>query len=350
MGIEDDVRSYIARGYDPQQLIQLGFKKSTVYKVYAEQKPTTSVAGQAMWSAQGISFNRGIDGRYLPQETATIGFTVVNQSPSDMYVFRAGVQPEWLERHLGTGQSEWLTQDGTFLLRPNQGRAFRLRMEVPGDLVLGQYDLRFGIEGQFLTPHAPAFNSAFGPTPCPQWTEPVVFRVQYPLRQSAFVSHSTSNMSLIRQLDNSLDNFGIRCVVAEDIKTPGQDLHEKFYHHIDESSLFLAILTSEAVMSQMVIDEVNYAIRKRKAGIYLVEEGAGINLPVEWASQFSRNWPPEKFVAVVLEAIENIQKQGTTYASSSFTSGAILVGLAAFFIGLAAGKSSKEPKPQGQAR
>lgn len=341
MGIEDKVRSYLAEGYTPQQIIrQFGLKKSTVYKVYSEQKLTTALVTPMLWSAQGISLDRGLDGRYLPGEIAIISFNLVNQSPSDLYVVKAGVQPEWLQMHLGTGRSEWRAQDGTFMLRPNERRAFRFNIEVPSDLVLGEYDLRFGIEGQFLSPHLAASIYRDSVSYYPEWTDPIVIRVQYPLTHKVFVSHSTKNMSLVRQLDNSLENYGIHCTIAEDINEPGQDLHEKFYHYIDASSFFLGLLTHEAVMSPIVIDEVNYAIQKRKPGIYLVEEGADIPLPVEWASQFSRYWPIDRFVSVVLEAIDNIQKRGSTY-KSDFPSGAVIAALAAFFIGLAAGRSNK---------
>jgi len=341
MGIEDEVRSYLTRGYNPQQIIrQFGFKKSTVYKVYNEQKSSIALVTQASWSAKNISFDRGLDGRYLPGETATIRFNLINQSPSDLYVVRAGVQPEWLQMHLGTGQSEWLVQDGTFMLRPNERRAFRFNIEVPDDLALDEYDLRFGMEGQFLSPNVAVSSYRYSPAYYPEWTDPIVFRVQYPLTHTVFVSHSTKNMSLVRQLDNSLENYGIQCIIAEDIKEPGQDLHEKFYHYIDVSSFFLGLLTHEAVMSQIVIDEVNYALEKRKPGIYLVEEGADIQLPVEWSSQFSRCWPIDRFVTVVLEAIDNIQKRGTTY-KSNFPFGAVIAVLVAFFVGLAVGRSNK---------
>jgi hypothetical protein len=175
------------------------------------------------------------------------------------------------------------------------------------------------------------------------WTDPIVFHVQYPLTHTVFFSHSTSNMSLVRQMDNSLENFGVHCIIAEDINEPGRDLYDKFYHYIDESSFFLGLLTREAVMSQTVIDEVNYALTKNKPGIYLVEEGTEIRLPVEWASQFSRGWPIERFVVIILDAIENIRKRGMGQ-SNNFPSGAVIAALAAFFLGLAAGRSDGEPK------
>lgn len=344
MGIEDEVRSYLARGYNPQQIIrEFGFKKSTVYKVYSEQKLTTALVTPTLWSAQSISLDRGIDGRYLPGEIATISFNLVNQSPSDLYVVKAGVQPEWLQTYLGTGQSGWLAQDGTFMLRPNERRAFRFGIEVPDDLSLGEYNLRFGIEGQFLSPHVAVSSYRYNASYYLEWTDPIVFRVQYPLTHTVFASHSTKNMSLVRQLDNSLENYGIHCIIAEDIKEPGQYLPDKFYHYIDVSSFFLGLLTHEAVMSQNVIDEVYYALEKGKPGIYLVEEGTDIQLPVEWAAQFSRHWPIEKFVTVVLEAIDNIKKRDTTY-QSGFPSGAVIAALAAFFVGLATGKSNKGSK------
>jgi hypothetical protein len=342
MGIEDDIRSYLAEGYTPQQIIrQFDFKKSTVYKVYSEQKSSTALVTPASWSAQNISFDQGPDGRYLPGETATIRFNLINQSPSDLYVARTGIQPEWLQGHLGRGQSEWSVQEGTFLLRPNEKRAFRFAIEVPDDLLLGEYDLRFGVEGQFLSPLATVSSYQHSSSYYPEWTEPIVFRVQYPLTHTAFVSHSTKNMSLVRQLDHSLENYGIHCIIAEDIKEPGRDLHEKFYHYIDASSFFLGLLTHEAVMSQIVIDEVNYALAIKKPGIYLVEHGADIQLPAEWASEFSRYWPIDKFAAVVLEAIESIQQRVTSSRSKNFPAGAVVAALVAFFTGLAVGKSGK---------
>jgi len=297
---------------------------------------TTNWVRPALWSAEGISFDRGIDGRYLPGDAATIGFNLVNQSPSDLYVVKAGVQPEWQQMHLGTGRSEWVAQEGSFLLHPGDRRAFRLRIEVPNDIALGEYDLKFGIEGQFLSAPVPQY----GPSSPPAWTDPIIFRVQYPLTHTVFFSHSTSNISLVRQLDSSLENFGVHCIIAEDIREPGRDLHDKFYHYIDASSFFLGLLTREAVMSQIVIDEVNYALTKGKLGIYLIEDGTEIQLPVEWASKFSRDWPVEQFVGVVLEAIENIRKRGMTQ-SNNFPSGAVIAALATFFLGLAAGKSGK---------
>lgn len=342
MGIEDDIRSYLAEGYTPQQIIrQFDFKKSTVYKVYNEQKSSTALLTQASWSAQNISFDRGLDGRYLPGETAIIRFNLINQSSSDLYVARTGIQPEWLQGHLGRGQSEWLVQEGTFLLRPNERRAFRFAIEVPDDLLLGEYDLRFGVEGQFLSPLVTVSSYQHGSSYYPEWTEPIVFRVQYPVTHTVFVSHSTKNMSLLRQLDRSLENYGIHCIIAEDIKEPGRDLHEKFYHYIDVSSFFLGLLTHEAVMSQIVIDEVNYALATKTPGIYLVEHGANIQLPAEWASEFSRYWPIDTFVTVVLEAIESIQQRVISSRSKDFPVGAVAAALVAFFVGLAIGKSGK---------
>jgi hypothetical protein len=345
MGIEDEIRSYLAQGYTPQQIIhQFEFKKSTVYKVYNEQKLSTASVTLAPWSVQDISFNRGLDGRYLPGETATIRFTLINHSPSDLYVVRTGIQPEWLQGHLGRGESEWLAKEGTFLLRPNERRAFRFVIEVPDDLILGEYDLRFGIEGQFLSPLATVSSYQYSSSYYPEWNEPIVFRVQYPVTHTVFVSHSTKNMSLVRHLERSLENYGIRCIIAEDIKETGRDLHEKFYHYIDASSFFLGLLTHEAVISQIVIDEVNYALATNKPGIYLVEEGADIQLPVEWASQFSRYWSIDKFVTVVLEAIESIQQRVTSFRSTNFPVGAVAAALVAFFVGLAIGKSGKGPE------
>ncbi len=344
MGIEDDIRSYLASGYNPQQIIrQFSCKKSTVYKVYNEQKMSTTLVASASWSVQEISFDKGIGGRYLPGETATIRFNLVNEAPSDLYVSRTGIQPEWMEVHLGVGCSQWLSQDNTFLLRPNETRPFRFSMEVPSDLILGEYDIRFGMEGQFMSPPSAYSNRSYSSPHYTDWTAPVVFRVQHPVTHTIFVSHSTENTFLVRQLDSSLENYGVHCIVAEDIKEPGQNLRKKFHHYIDVSNFFLGLLTKEAVMSPIVIDEVDYAIETNKPGIYLVEKGTNLQLPVEWASQFSRNWPIDKLVTVVLEAMENIQNRGG-YQTNNFPVGQVVAALAAFFIGLGAGRSDKGSK------
>lgn len=338
MGIEDEIRSYIARGYTPQQIIgNLNFKKSTVYKVYSEDKMRTSAVTPSMWSAEAISLDRGLDGRYLPGDTATVGFSVVNRSPSDLYMTKAGVQPEWMERYLGFGSSEWVVQEGSVLLRPGERRVFRVPIEIPAHLSLGEYNLRFGIEGQFLSMGMPQY----GPGAPPLWTDPLVFHVQYPITDSVFFSHSTKNMSLVRQLEKCLDDFGVHCTIAEDIGEPGRDLREKFHYYIDQNSFFLGLLTQEAVMSAVVIDEVEYALLKKKPGIYLVEEGIEIPpLSQEWASRFSRQWPVEQFVTVVLDAIASIRKRGLT--QNSFPSGPVIAGVAAFFLGLAVGRPHKK--------
>lgn len=339
MGIEDDIRSYLAQGYTPQQIIrQYGFKKSTVYKVCNEQNLVTTITTAPSWSVENISYNRGIEGRYLPGDTVTISYHLMNHSQTDLYVVRTGIQPEWLQMHLGLGQSEWLAQSGTFLLRPGGRKAVKIDIRIPDDLTLGEYDLRFGIEGRYLSPGLPASSLHYNYYDM-EWTDPVILRVQYPLTHTIFVSHSTQNMTLVRQLDESMENYGFHCIIAEDIKEPGQYLKEKFFHYIDTCSFFLGLLTHEAVSSQMVIDEINYALEKRKPGIYLIEEGVDIQIPVEWASKFSRYWPIEKLVGTTLEAIDSIQQRGGISYKSDFPSGGVAAALLAFFVGLAAGKS-----------
>ena len=204
MGIEDEIRLHLANGYGPGQVIRnFGLKKSTVYKVYGEQKLTTAFVTPASWSVDGIAFNRGPEARYLPNETATVNFSLVNRSSGDLYVLRAGIQPEWLQTELGMGQSEWLAQPGTFLLGPGERRPFRFNIKVPEGTALGEYDLRFGIEGQFMSPFSVTPSNLHALSVLPRMDRPVVFRVQYPLTHTAFVSHSTENLSLVRQLDQS---------------------------------------------------------------------------------------------------------------------------------------------------
>ena len=95
----------------------------------------------------------------------------------------------------------------------------------------------FGVEAQYLpsTEHQPLQT---------QWADPLVFHVKRPLTGvSIFFSHSTKDMTLVRQLEQQLDNNGVRVIIAEDKSEPGIELKRKFESKITESTIFLALLT-----------------------------------------------------------------------------------------------------------
>jgi len=332
MGIEDEIRGLLLQGNLPRDLIQRGYKKSTTYKVYNSLTTKSVPISQSAWLVEGITFSKG---RFLPEEIAQVSFELKNNSPADLYVYRTGIQPEWLYQ-----KNTWYPQELRILLAPGQRKKVGVSFPIP-DLALGEYEMIFGLEGQFLSPDlkfTPTVNS-------PLWTTPAIIEIKYPTSCQVFISHSTQNLSSVRQLKEYLDNFGVFGVIAEDISEPGAILEEKFERMIKQSDYFLGLLTYEALQSERVIKEHNYAFGIQRPLILLKEEGVDVESPVEWIS-FSRYDPTEVLVARVFEAIEKIQqrakKQGLSQPSSPPP--ALAIGILAFLAGLGFGLVAKRNK------
>lgn len=159
---------------------------------------------------------------------------------------------------------------------------------------------------------------------------PLVFHVKRPLTGvSIFFSHSTKDMTLVRQLEQQLDNNGVRVIIAEDKSEPGIELKRKFESKITESTIFLALLTESGVNSKWVLEEANYAAQINKPLILLKEATVSIQSDREWVS-FSKNDPPEILFQKTMDAINYIQK--TRSSPIGFILGgailALLLGLA----------------------
>lgn len=322
MGIEDEIHELLLQGNLPRDLIQRGYKKSTTYKVYNSLTTNSVPITQSAWLAEGITFSKG---RFLPRDIAQVSFQVKNNSSADLYVYRAGAQPEWLYR-----ENTWYPQELRILLAPAERKKVSVSFPIP-DLALGEYEIIFGLEGQFLSPDlnfAPTGNS-------PLWTTPATIEIKYPVSCQVFISHSTQNLSLVRQLQEYLDNFGVSGVIAEDISQPGAILEEKFERMIKQSDYFLGLLTHEALQSERVIKEHNYAFEIQKPLILLKEEGVNVESPVEWIS-FSRYDLIELLAASVFEAMEKILQRAKEQGLPS-PPPALAVGILAFLTGLALG-------------
>jgi hypothetical protein len=198
-------------------------------------------------------------------------------------------------------EKEWLAVDSRILLHPLEEKQFSIAFEIP-ELPLGEYALRFGIEGQ----HLPSMGGTASELQT-QWSEPTYIHIKKPRTgYKIFISHSTKDMSLIRQLENYLDNYGIDPIIAEDQREPGSYLPEKFEQLIRENHFFLGILTKDSIRSEWVMHETNYALKITKPSILLVEEGAPVETSVEW-TPFRMDEPVESIVEKVFEDINKLK-------------------------------------------
>ncbi len=310
MSTEDEIAKRLLQGYTPAQLIDEGFKKSTVYKVNQDIKAHLMQTTKSEWTIANIY---PPEPRALPKQTKSISFQFENASGRDMYLYKIGIWTEWMQK------DTWVAQDVRDLIKPGQKRYFNFLLSVPDNIALGEYSMTFGVEMQYL----PA--NEYQPLRT-QWTEPLVFHVKEPLKNlCVFLSHSTKDMTLVRQLEKQLDNYGVTVVIAEDRKSPGAELQQKFEKLIQECPIFIALLTEEGANSQWVINETNYAKQLRKRMILLKEENVSIQTDREWVS-FSRNDPPEILLKKIMDAINQVQESSPI--------GAILgIGLLALILG-----------------
>lgn len=324
MNIESNIRDLLASGYSPQDVIREGYTKSTVYKVYrnlaAQRVPIMLPAWQSSVETR--------KDRYLPGETAVISYSVRNTSGIDLYIYRIGIQPEWL-------QGEWYARESRSLLRPGESQSVVLNVPIVADIALGEYEMRCGLDAQFVGPGAPPSIPAIHT----QWTEPFILEIKKPLRgYKVFISHSTADMYLVRQLQDSIDNEGIVGVVAEDAREPSAVLREKFETMIRESHFFLALLTANGVRSKWVIDETNYALSIGKPAILLKEKEIHIESDIEWV-EFSRHDSPETVVAKAQESLDSVKQKHHGVVPLPNLVPVIAISALAFLVGVAAGKS-----------
>ena len=289
---EDEIRSRLLVGETPRQLMQSGYRKSTVYKVYNTMKGQLVPVGRPSWSINNLGF---LNNRYLPNQAIPIGFTFRNDSPLDIYVHRIGVSAEWMP------PNTWFAQEVKDLVKSGAQRWFTFSLLTPTDVKLGEYELAFGLDGQYLP------SSQVQPTQT-QWSEPVILQVKKALTGlSIFLSHSTYDMTLVRQLEENLDNEGIRVIIGEDDTQPGVILDDKFQRLIQQSSILVGLLTENGARSEWVLKEVNYALQINKPCILLKEESVSLSTNREWVI-FSRYDNPSVIFTKVMQAINAVQR------------------------------------------
>ena len=319
MSTEDEIADRLLQGYTPAQLINEGYKKSTVYKVNQEIRVHVMQTTKPKWMITNVN---PVEPRALPRQMRSLSFQFENTSDKDMYLYKVGIWVEWMP------SDTWVAQDVRDLIRPGQKRFFSFVLSVPADIALGEYSMAFGVETQYL----PANEYQTTQT---QWTEPLVFHVKEPFRNlRIFLSHSTKDLSIVRQLEKQLDNYGISVVVAEEIRTPGAELKEKFESLIRDCGIFMALLTEESANSQWVLHESNYAKQINKPMILLKEQNVSIQSSYEWVP-FSRNDPPQILLKKIMDSIDRVH--GGVRAEISPVGAIIGVGILAFILGLALG-------------
>ena len=271
MGIQDEISKYLLEGHTPQQIINMGYRKSTVYKVYETLKTYKTQTSKPEWFVTNIMFNKP-NKRYLSKESISISFNFENSSQRDIYLHKMGIWIEWLK------SNERYAQDVKDLVKSGQRRFSSFLIPIPEDVSLGEYELRFGIQGQYLP--VIGYQDQSLQT---QWSEPEIIHIKHPERGiKLFISHSTQDMQLIRGLEQLLDNYGIESIIAEDIRTPGTELREKFREKIRESTIFLVLFTENSINSKWVIEETNYAFQIGKPVIPLKEKSVKIETEIEW--------------------------------------------------------------------
>lgn len=251
--------------------------------------------------------------RYLPGQIMSVDFVFRNNSPLDLYLMRIGIQPEWLP-------NQWHAQESKELIKSGAQKHFSISVQIPSTIPLGEHELRFGIEGQYLSGQ----NSQ---PPSTQWSDPVILHVKRPYKGiTLFLSHSTNDIALVRQLENAFDKEGIRVIIAEDITEPGSQLEEKFKRLIRKSNMLIALITEDGVRSEWVKMEVDYAMQINKPAILLRERTLNFRSRYEWVT-FSKADPVDVTAETIKSAIESVQRRGNNDAIALIGVGLISLAL-----------------------
>jgi len=306
MGIEDKIRELLQDGNSAASVIDRGYKKSTVYKIYNTLKTFSGKITKPDWIIENIVFNNP-NIRYLPGDSITVSYYFKNNSDRDIYIVNIGIQTEWMIK-----DHTWYSQKLNTVLKSNQKKYLSLTFPIPQTLALGEYELLFGVECQYL----PVIDYSEQSLKT-QWSEPQIIDVKHPLtNDKLFLSHSVKNVQLVYELEKRLDNFGIETIIGEDKSEPGQFLEKKFKEQINSCTIFMALLTDEAIRSDWVNTEINHAISISKPSILLKERDLNIKMKYEW-TPFSKNDDPEKIFQTIMTSVKKIKEPKSLVSSNT---------------------------------
>lgn len=322
MPMEEEIGDHLRKGKTPKELIQMGYSKSTVYKVYRRFYEGEVRETYSSWEIK-CKFDQE---RYQPVQRGNVEFTLKNTSTSDLYVYRVGIQPEWMK------EREWYALPARILLHPLEEKKFTISFEIP-DLPFGEYRVSFGVEGLYLYPLKSEQSI--------QWSEPVYIHIKMPrCDMMVFISHSVKDMHLIRQLRKDLDNNGVDVVLGKYVEEPGSLLYEKFERLIRESDFFLGIFTGNSIQSKWVLYETEYAFKIGKPMFLLVEKEIepSVQSDLEYIL-FRMDEPVENIIERIIKGISEIKPRLTkTKQPGGPNIGEILIpALAAGLIGFLGG-------------
>lgn len=297
MGIEEEIALRLNEGSTPADLISQGYRKSTVYKVASRDQTNMDVVPALQWRVQ---LSPDPASTYvLPGQTITFTPTIRNTGLTPLLVTRWGMMPKWL-----VASNQWYYNDEEAIVAPSQSRRLqRISIPVPAGLPLDEYEMLFGVTATVIDPT----TRTTLPTATIWATPPFLLKAQRrPTGRAVFLSHSVADLALVRPIARHLENNGIEAIIAEDAPQPGALLdvtpQGKFGRDIDRSSIVLVLLTHEAMHSEWVNKEIEYALAKQKPLLVLKEQGLDIRWNVEYV-EFSKTESQPQLTARVFEYI-----------------------------------------------
>jgi len=297
MGVEDEIRQLLQNGNSAKTIIEMGFNKSKVYEIENNLKTLTNKITRPEWVIENILYDKLLI-RYLPGDTASVTFYFKNNSKKDLYVVNIGIQTEWMIR-----DNSWHCQKFNGIIKPNQKNFVTLTFPIPENISFGEYELLFGVECHYL----PVVNNS-EQLLATQWSAPQIIHIKHPMTNEViFLSHSVTDKQLVYQLSTQLDQFGIKTIIGEDENKPGEFLEKKFKEQIESSTIFIALLTDNAVRSQWVKMEVNYALQINKPRILMKENSLDVDMNYEW-TPFSKHDTADIIFQNVMSALKNLKE------------------------------------------
>lgn len=313
MGKEDEIRNYLLSGRSPTDIINMGYSKSTVYKIYRELASSIVQIPPPRWTV----YIQPFEPRVPPGSKIALNVTLENRSGMDMYLYRIGFRTEWMNTN------EWYAHVARTLIKHGDKRSFNFMIEIPPTIPLGEYSLSFGIEAQYLpSSQLQQLNV--------EWSMPTVIHVKQPLNGTKiFISHSVKDMWLVRELEKQLDNYGFEPIIAEERPQPGVFLDAKVRNMVSQANMVLVLFTENGIRSQWVWKEVQWAIEMEKPLIPLKEasvpkEVLGPLANLEWI-EFSKTQNPYITSVSVTEKIQRLLQQQNVPAILGLTFIALLL-------------------------
>ncbi len=202
---------------------------------------------------------------YPPGTAAQTIFTLTNQSGADLYVFQARVRPEWLP------PNQWIPTSITKLLSPSASLPVRLIVPIPAEVELGEKELVFGIQGQWVGPKSAS------PSTEVTWMSPMIIRVQRPRTGvKVLLSHSVSEMSWVSRLETTLEDNGVATEVAP------ATAHAAPAHSVETADILVAVITDPSRL-EAALQEISHAKNASKQLVLLRDRSLAAVVPAAFA-------------------------------------------------------------------